>query len=113
MNNVCYISLGSSPYEEDCAQIGRQGYETRALAECNAYLHQMERIARAAGFTLPNEKVELVIQPNAHDFGTYYEVNVRYDGDDEEVSRLVIFLDSNNPTSWDAEARTELNLPKE
>ena len=41
MNNYLYI--GSAPCDEDCAQVGTDGYREQALKECNALLAQMHR----------------------------------------------------------------------
>jgi len=39
-----YITLGPTPYAEDCAQVGRDDYFERSRKECRAYIGQLERL---------------------------------------------------------------------
>lgn len=105
-----YITLGPTPADEDCAQIGESGYYEKAKKECSVYINQMTRILAANGW--PKEKwpegFNLVVKSSAHDFGTYHEVNVRFDSDDEKSSDLAYFCDGLIPAEWDEEAKKEL-----
>jgi porphobilinogen deaminase len=77
---------------------------TRARAECRAFAHQLERAfpeAVEAGCSFR-------IKSNAHDFGTYLEVQVRFDDDDEHQTHWAFMIENDLPESWDDQARAEL-----
>ncbi|MDD2609491.1 MAG: hypothetical protein PHX60_07290 [Giesbergeria sp.] len=38
-----YYEIGPSPWGEECAQIGEDGYNARARAECRAFIGQILR----------------------------------------------------------------------
>lgn len=38
--NRDYISIGSSPYDEDCAQVGTANYEHQAKKQCGVFRNQ-------------------------------------------------------------------------
>jgi len=63
------LSIGSSPANEDCAQVGSDDYNKRARAETRAFVHQLRRV-----FGTEPEGARLKVKPNQHDFGTYLEV---------------------------------------
>lgn len=62
------IELGSSPWGENCAQVGEDGYTKRALAECRVYARQIAR-----HYPVP-EDARLYVKSFSHEFGSYYEV---------------------------------------
>jgi hypothetical protein len=70
-----YVVIGSTPTEEDCAQVGSADYATKARKECARFVAQIQR-----HYPEPDGGY-LKIKSNPHDFGTSYEV------DDEEASR--------------------------
>ena len=39
-----YINIGPTPYDENCAQVGQEGYYIRARKECAAYCRQLRRM---------------------------------------------------------------------
>jgi len=99
-----YIELCSVPVEEPCAMIGADDYPKRARLECRAFIDQLERTfpgAIAAG-------VYFRTRSNPHDFGTYYEVAVYFDDDDEEQAEWAYCIEENLPTHWDDDARNYL-----
>lgn len=77
---IDHISIGSTPSEEDCAQVGSPDYSTRARAECKRYL-----AALIAHYGNPPDGASLRIKSNPHDFGSYHEVNVYYDDESEKA----------------------------
>lgn len=109
-----YISLGSAPAEENCSQVGSEGYAGRARRECRAYREQLLRWLTAQG-KMP-EYIELYrtgaialnIHRNPHDFGTYMEVSVGFEEDNETACQLAILLEGEAPAVWDDEARNLL-----
>ena len=50
----------------------------------------------------------LVVRSQPHDFGSYYEVAARYDDINADAADLAYFLESEGPTTWDDEAKKEL-----
>lgn len=112
MSNRTFLELGSTPGEEPCAQTIHPDYETRAHAECNAYIGQLYRFLAANGHpqeALP-EGFALVVRPHSHDFGTYYQVAVQYNDEDEKSCKLAYFVEGKGPGMWDDEARKVLGV---
>lgn len=99
------MNIGATPWGESCAQLGSEGYEERARAECLAYMGQIERILKANNYKIP--KGFLYISRNEHDFGTYFEVAIK-----EGVHPTAqAFVDGNLPENWDQEAILALPAP--
>ncbi len=94
-----YIELCSTPYEEDCAQIGEENYNSKSRIECEVYISQLERLFPDAQFG---------VKSFSHDFGRYREVVVYYDDNDDESTSVAFEVESNLPTEWDGEAKKEL-----
>ena len=99
-----YIDIGPCPAGEDCAQVGASDYYDRYKKEMTAYINQ---IRRELGPEPPGARLR--IKANAHDFGTYHDVIVEFDPDDEEASNYAYKCERTNE-NWDEEARKELGL---
>lgn len=98
------LTIGSVPYAEPCAQVGSEDYARRARAQCKAFIAQLER-----SFPCPcPDKAWLFIKSNPHDFGTYYEVEVKFDQRDAQAEDWAYMLEAGAPEYWDAQAREEL-----
>lgn len=106
------LELGSVPADEPCAQLlsdNQLQYTLRAREECRAFINQLVRLyGEKHGQSLPHG-IRLKIKSNAHDFGTYYEVAIEYDVDNDNASTAAFWLEQNSPLNWDAEALEELN----
>lgn len=100
-----YIDLGPTPPLEECAQVGSHNYEQNAKRECQVFIAQLKR-----QFPDLPVGVELKIKGFPHDFGTYYDVVVTYNTDDEQATRAAHMIDEQIPAYWDKEARKELGL---
>ena len=98
-----YLMIGSSPCEEECAQVGSPDYRTRAMKELTAFKNQLLRV-----FGTPPIAANLVIKSFPHDFGTYHEVCVIYDDENEEAVDYAFKLEANTPMVWDDIAKKEL-----
>jgi hypothetical protein len=94
-----HISLGATPAEESCAQVGTDGYELLARNECRRYLKLLRDVYVAAHGAM-HEGLNLRIASNAHDFGSYLDVIVEFDVDDESASNAALWLDNNRPAEW-------------
>jgi hypothetical protein len=102
------IDLGCAPSEEDCAQVGRDGYYPRACRECRAYLAQLRRL-----FGDEPDGARLAVTSNPHDFGTYLSVACRYDPALPAAVDYAFRCEAEGPREWDEEARRELSAPNE
>ena len=107
-NRLEKLYLGPTPTDEACVQVGQPGYREQALKECRAYIRQLERHfgepPTGAGFALTREH---------HDFGTYYEVVVQYDPENEGAIDFAFRVEASVPGEWDAVSREELALGAE
>jgi hypothetical protein len=84
--------------------VGSDDYMTRARAECRAFIGQLERafpLAVDAGLYFR-------IKSNAHDFGSYLEVQACFDDEDEAQTEWAYLIESDLPEAWDDEARAQL-----
>jgi len=104
------MTLSCSPWGEPCAQIGTTGYAFRAIAECSAYKAQLVRHYKEAHESGIPEGATLDVASRPHDFGTYWEVEVRFDDDSKEAVEAAYWLEANAPEAWDDEARSALAL---
>jgi hypothetical protein len=100
LNFIDYITLCSSPLDEDCTQVGESLNDM--ILECKALKDQ---IIRAYG---PEpENTEFFILENHHDFGTYYELSFLYpDNEDEDTEESILIFEYLNkiqtiPELWD------------
>ena len=99
------LYLGSTPPEEACAQVGQPNYREQALKECRAYIRQLAR-----HFGEPPPGTRFALSRETHDFGSYFEVVVWYDPEDETSREFALRVDDNLPARWDAQAWEELGL---
>jgi hypothetical protein len=91
-----YMTIGSSPIEERCAQVGQDNYDQCAKVECRIFIEQLKR-----QFGLPPGTARLAVKGFPHDFGTYYEVVVWYLPDNEEEANYAFKLEGETPGIWD------------
>jgi len=97
--------IGSSPNEEECAQVGSDNFTERAKRECTAYKNQLER-----AFPGMPGGMYLSVKSCPHDLGTYYDVVVHFDDEREDHSEFLWGKLEVGCDVWDDEARKELNL---
>ena len=93
---MAYLTLGSTPCDEDCAQLGADDYRERMRAETKRYIAQLERL-------FPNrpEGVRFGVKGFSHDFGTYHEVCVFFNEDNEEQAEFAYNVEGECPAKWD------------
>ena len=103
-NMIDKITVGPVPSDENCAQVGQVDYYEQAKKECTAYVKQLKR-----QFGQP-DGVSFVITSNPHDFGTYYEVAVKFHDDVESELAFALRVNHELPSQWDDEAKTELGI---
>ena len=102
-----YINIGPTPCDETCAQVGDNNYGIRSKIETRAYKNQLNRMFPEV---LNSKTLSFSVQTFTHDFGSYKEVVINYDDDNEqEYNDIALMLvDRNTPTNWDEEALKEI-----
>ena len=99
-----YIELGPVPCGEKCEQLGSNYRPEFARFECQQYKAQLEREFNHLS------DISFSIKSFPHDFGTYMEVVVRYDDENEESVDNAFHVDSNSPEKWDNLAKARLEI---
>lgn len=98
------FELGTTvPHDELCAQMGSDTYYNDSNAEVIALIDMIER---TIGNPPPGTRLKKISCP--HDFGTYYDISVVYDPDDEESEEYMLQVESNLPYEWDEKAKEVL-----
>lgn len=90
-----YLTLGATPAEEPCAQVGTPGYEVRAMAESRRYV---QVVRHALGPEPPGARLRVKEFP--HDLGSYLEVVVEYDAADEAATEYAHRCEAEAPARW-------------
>ena len=98
------MELGSTPYEEDCAQVGSDDYYDRARREVRAYIAQLIRV-----YGEPPDGVSLRCKSFPHDFGSYMEAQVAWNDDDEQQTAYAYRLEA-GCARWDEQAIAALSI---
>lgn len=99
------LELGTTtPYDEPCAQLGSEGYYTKARQEIRAFTGQL---LRSTGQPPAGARFKTLHCP--HDFGTYLDLALVYNEDDEEHVEWMLKVESLIPDKWDQTAIGELN----
>jgi hypothetical protein len=98
-----FLTIGSSPLDESCSQVGSPDYPEQSRKECRAFLHQLKR-----QFGEPPIGASLVIKSFPHDFGEYREVCVSFEDSLEEAVNYTFKLEGETPANWDEGAKQEL-----
>jgi len=101
-----YMEIGSTPNGENCAQVGSENYMNLATMEMDTYIRLMERLFPEASSKNINFKKKWF----DHDFGSYGEVCMFWNSEDEEANNYVYEIDRNLPESWDKVAMEELGI---
>ncbi len=105
-----HMTLGATPFGEECAQVGDDDYTTRSNKECRAFLKQFVRHIRANGMDPETEGFRLKVKCFSHDYGTYREVVATYDTAYSDATKLAFWCEANQPELWDEQAREDLGL---
>jgi hypothetical protein len=94
-----YLTIGSSPIEEDCVQVNPNvNYIPAMKEECSRFKKLLEE-----KFPIPENlvgKVYFQIKSFPHDFGTYYEVVVMYDDKNSDAEEFAVNVENNTPLKW-------------
>lgn len=102
-----YISIGSAPSEEECAQVGDPDYRVKAVAECRRFIVLLREM-----FGAEPEGAKLAVKAFPHDFGTYHEVVCYYDESMQEAVDYAFKVEANVPATWGADAPVEVEIDR-
>lgn len=95
-----YITLGPTPCEEDCAQVGQPDYREKAVPECKRYIQLLRKTLGPQP-----EGARLAIKWFDHDFGSYCEVVCYYATEIKEAVDYAFRCESQAPLTWEGEER--------
>jgi len=107
-----YINIGPTPCDEDCAQVGDNDYDIKSKIETAAYRNQLNRMFPEV---LNSKTLSFSIKTFQHDFGSYKEVVLNYDDNNEEEYNEIALtkVDANTPKNWDEEALKEIKYKQQ
>lgn len=91
------------PHEESCVQIGEENYSKWSRLEAYTLIDQLTRLLGE-----PPSLTFFKVIPCSHDFGTYYDVAIVYDDEEEESEAYMLRVESELPYNWDEESRRKL-----
>ena len=92
-----YTSIGPSPCEETCVQVGADDYSRLARIECQRFIDAIRQ-------TLGPEPdgASLRVKSFPHDFGSYMEVVCYYEDENETATDYAFKCESESPSTWPA-----------
>ena len=90
-----FINIGSTPPDEECAQLGTDGYLKRAKEELHRYVNL---IRSSCGQEPPGAR--LAVKWFQHEFGTYGEVVCHYEEGNEAALSYALHVESHGPADW-------------
>jgi hypothetical protein len=91
------------PHNEQCAQVGSENYMEFSRMEAEALKSQLIRLHGEPPF---GTRLRTISCP--HDFGSYLDVAIEYNEDDEEAVDWMLAVESGVPDTWDDQAKKEL-----
>lgn len=96
---MAYIELGSTPCDEQCAQVGCEDYAEKSVEEIKRYIKQLNELL-VSKFGEMSGLVYISKKSFNHDFGSYSEAVVYYNENDEEAVEMAFWLEENLPANW-------------
>jgi hypothetical protein len=90
------LFIGPVPCNEECEQVGDNYDPSKARAECNRFINL---IVEKMG--VPPEGASLLVARESHDFGSYYEVAVRFDDSYPDAIEWAFNVEANAPMNWE------------
>lgn len=103
-----FIQLGSTPTEEECAQVGTDDGFERSKKECSVYIAQLNRQfpKQPGNCYFKTKTFQHSIGKN--DIAEIKEVVLFFENNDEEESKWAFALEERLPDHWDEQALKEL-----
>ncbi|MGA7933847.1 MAG: hypothetical protein WCA35_09900 [Kovacikia sp.] len=100
------LELGQTPCNEECAQVGKDNYPEQSRKECRVWISQLQREFPKAD----DIDAHFKISQFTHDLGTYREVVLNYNLNDDRAVKYASQIEQKCPQNWDAKARQDLGL---
>ena len=94
-----FLNIECTPIEEPCSQLGAPDYYELSKIECQAFRDQLIRT-----FGNPPGNASITIGQNPHDFGTYLDLRLNFNDDNEDETDWAYKIEGNTPYNWDEEA---------
>ncbi len=102
-----YIELGSVPVDEDCVQVStKEPYIDAMREECRRYKSYLEQVCPIPG----DVSARYIIKTFPHDFGSYMEVCIVFDDEDEKASEFAYNLEDKLPCTWGENNENKLSI---
>jgi hypothetical protein len=91
-----FMTLGTAPVDEPCAQVGQPDYYDKVKGECRRFITLLRQ-------TFGDEPTgaRFAIKSFNHDFGLYYEVVCLFNTDDEEAAHYAFRCEAELPATWE------------
>lgn len=101
---IHYLTLGPTPYSEECQQVGTPEFDgAKAKTELKTFADQLRRLF---------PKCRFGIKTFPHDFGSYSEVVVYFDNNNEQSIKDAFEAEGAIPEHWDEESMKVLGLER-
>lgn len=91
-----YISLGTTPIEETCSQVGEENYYQKGIEEGLKFITQLEK-----EFGQPPQGAKFKLMDCPHDFGNYVDLICEYDPANLEACQYCFNIEINLPEKWE------------
>ncbi len=92
-----YLDLATTvPTDEPCAQVGSANYSKNSRLEAEVFREQIYRL-----FGDPPPGTGIRIKNCPHDFGSYLDLEIVYDDDEDASCYWAFEVEGNLPESWD------------
>jgi hypothetical protein len=92
-----YLTIGSAPCDEDCAQVGQPNDIWQARKECQRFIQLIRKTLGPEP-----EGARLAVKSSPHEFGDYLEVVCHFDTDVPAAVDYASRCESNAPATWEA-----------
>jgi hypothetical protein len=93
----------TTPHDEKCVQSNSPNYSRLSRIEARVLQNQLIRMHGT-----PPGGAYFKVTSNPHDFGTYHDLAIVYDEDDDEEVDYMLKIESGVPDNWDEIAKQEL-----
>lgn len=91
-----FFTIGSSPIDEHCVQVGAPDYHEKAIPECKRFIELLRRV-----FGPEPPGARLAVKAFDHDFGSYHEVVCYFDTDILESVDYACRCECETPATWE------------
>ena len=95
-----YIVLGSTPYEEPCAQVGSSNYRAATKLESEHFIKQLQALLLSK---FPDSELSICNKPFTGNEGPFWEIVVYYNPNNADQCEQAFWLDENVPANWEPE----------